>query len=79
VEENHLTNTKKLFAQRLKKIRADKKLSQEQLGESLGYRNARSDISNIEAGRMLPSLEKVIKLAYDYDVSIDYLIGRKED
>lgn len=35
-----------------------------------------SQLSNYEAGKMLPSLLAIIALADLYDVSIDYLVGR---
>ncbi|MBC7474763.1 MAG: helix-turn-helix transcriptional regulator [Candidatus Sericytochromatia bacterium] len=70
--------SKKEFGERLKKIRNEGSLSQEQLGKTLGYKNPRSDISNLENGRKYPSVDKLIKLAESLPVSIDYLLlGKK--
>jgi len=70
---------KKDFGNRLKKIRKLKRLSQKELGTFLGYKNPRSDISNIENGRRYPSIEKLIYLSEKLLVSIDYLLLGKEN
>jgi transcriptional regulator with XRE-family HTH domain len=77
MEKNNKAS-KKEFGERLKKIRSEINLSQEQLGKTLGYKNPRSDISNLENGRKYPSVDKLICLAESLPVSIDYLLlGRK--
>lgn len=76
--EKKKKNSKDEFGNRLKKVRSKKNLSQEELGNILGYKNPRSDISNLENGRKYPSIDKLICLAESLPVSIDYLLlGRK--
>ena len=78
MEEIEIQKIKILFGERLKEFREKNNLSQSYLGKALGYRNPRSDISNIEHGRMLPSAEKLILLLYQFNLSLDYLLGKDE-
>lgn len=61
------------FAGNLKKLRKQKKISQEKLGAILGYYP--SAIANYESGRNIPSMENLIKLASVLEVSLDELVG----
>lgn len=65
------------ISERLRVLRAEKKLSQQAVAEMAhmslrGYRN-------IENGDSAPSLESIVQLADLFGVSIDYLIGRSEE
>lgn len=62
-----------LFAQRLKELRKEKKLTQAELSKKLehGY----MVIANYESGRNEPSLADLIAICRILDVSSDYLIG----
>ena len=62
------------FAQRLRKIRKDRNLSQKKLAEKLGY--ARTTIANYEQNTRVPSLETISEIADYFKVSLDYLFGR---
>ena len=64
-----------LFAHRVKKLRRQKKLSQQELGEVLGINQGA--ISAIESGRRTTTVEKLILLAKFFEVSTDYLLGAK--
>ena len=66
-----------LFAHRVKKLRRQKKLSQQDLGEVLGINQGA--ISAIESGRRTTTVEKLILLAKFFDVSTDYLLGLKDE
>ena len=61
------------FGNRLKSLRMQKALSQEQLADRLGV--TRSLINAYETSRRFPSLDMLIKLAYSFNVSTDYLLG----
>ena len=66
------------FAIRLKKLREEKNIRQEDLAYILNI--SRQAISNYEQGTRLPKDEKILILIADYfNVSIDYLLGRDLD
>jgi len=58
---------------RLQKLRKDKGLTQEALGNALGV--SKSSICCYEKGNRTPSLENLIDLMYLFNVSADYLLG----
>jgi transcriptional regulator with XRE-family HTH domain len=64
----------KMFQKRLKELRKEKKLSQEELGEVINVSGR--TISYFEAGERTPSPEILSKLADIFKVSVDYLLGR---
>lgn len=61
----------------LKKLRAENKLSQEQLAEKLGL--SRQSISKWEQGASTPDIENFAKLAEIYGVSVDSLLKGEPD
>lgn len=61
------------FGLRLRKLREDKKLSQEALSRKLKI--SKSVISGYENNVKMPSLNTLINLALIFNVSTDYLIG----
>ncbi|MDD4154739.1 MAG: helix-turn-helix transcriptional regulator [Bacilli bacterium] len=62
------------FAQRLKELRTESKLSQAKLAERL--KMSQSGLSNWETGDNQPDTGSLIKLADIFEVTVDYLIGR---
>ena len=66
-----------LFAFRVKKLRKQRKLSQQELGDKLGLKQ--TTISGIESGARTTTIEKLILLAKFFDVSTDYLLGLKDE
>ena len=65
-----------LFSFRVKMLRRQRKLNQQQLGEALGL--TQTAVSNIENGARGTTIEKLILLAKFFDVSTDYLLGLKD-
>lgn len=61
------------FGEKVKKLRHEKDLTQQQLAELLGV--AVSAISSYESGNRYPSYEVLISLARIFHVSTDYLLG----
>ena len=61
------------FGNRLRKLRKDRKLTQQQLAELLGVKN--SVISFYEVGERIPSPDILRKLALALHVTADYLLG----
>ena len=64
------------FADRLKILRKNKKLTQVQLAKILDV--DQSLISYYEKKKKVPELKMLYKIASYFDVSIDYLLGSKE-
>ena len=63
-----------IFTERLKELRKNKGLKQQEIAELLGVkRNAYSDWEN---GKTEPSFENLIKLADLLEVTLDWLFGR---
>jgi transcriptional regulator with XRE-family HTH domain len=61
-----------IFGQKLRKLRENKGLSQQQLAEKLGY-VTNSYISDVEKGTFIPSEEKLKKIAKALKVSFSKL------
>ena len=66
---------KNLFSVRLKELRLQHGFSQEELAEKIGIK--RNSYSDWENGKCKPNYEKLEKLADFFDVSLDWLFGRK--
>lgn len=62
------------FPQRLKELRIDAGLSQQQLAKNTGI--SQTALANWELNQRTPNLDLVIVLADYFNVSIDYLAGR---
>ncbi len=60
--------------QRIKKLRKKKKVSQQELSETLGYKTY-TTVSKWESGTSLPPGKEIIRLADFFNVSTDYLLG----
>lgn len=65
------------LAVRLKQLRLDKQLRQEQVARLVGV--SKGAISAYETDIRQPSYEVLIRLANLYRVSVDYLLGRTDD
>ncbi|MBQ8459390.1 helix-turn-helix transcriptional regulator [bacterium] len=61
------------IGKKIKELRIQKSLTQEQLAKRLWVTKAL--ISAYETGSRFPSLEVLVQLAYTFNVSIDYLLG----
>ena len=61
------------FGNRLKNLRLQKNLTQEQVATRLGITKAM--ISAYELSTRYPSIDMLIKIAQSYNVSTDYLLG----
>jgi transcriptional regulator with XRE-family HTH domain len=69
-------NLTKKLSKSLKELREQYKFTQKQVAEKLGV--VYQTYQSYELGINLPSLENFVKLADLYDVSLDFLLGRKE-
>lgn len=66
----------KVFNERLKELRNEKELSQEELAKQSGL--SRSAVSAWESGTRVPSAAAIIVLAKFFGVSSDYLLGLED-
>lgn len=74
IEVDEMEN--KVFAERIKKLRIEKKLTQQELGNKFGLTS--TGVSYWESGKAIPSMEMINKLSDFFGVTIDYLIGKNE-
>lgn len=63
------------FPNRLRKLRDRKQMNRKALGECLGL--SKNIVGMYERGEKEPSLATLVKIADFFDVSTDYLLGRK--
>lgn len=61
------------MGKRLKELRTERKLTQQQLASQIGL--ATSAISSYESGNRYPSYEVLIKYSKIFHVTTDYLLG----
>ncbi len=66
------------FGEKLRTLRIRKGLTLKELAVALGY-VAHGHISELEAGKKLPTVEFVLKVATLFDVSIDVLLKDELD
>ena len=64
------------FIERLKELRVEKNLTQEQLANETGL--GRCAISIWEIGKRIPSAQAIIVLAQYFGVSTDFLLGLED-
>ena len=64
------------FIERLKELRTDKKLSQDQLAKATGL--SQSSIAYWESGKRIPSAQAILILANFFNVTTDYLLGKSD-
>lgn len=67
---------RKVFCERLKELRQEKKIGQVELAASIGV--SRGVISLWENGLREPTMGSLIALAEYFGVSLDFLVGLKE-
>ena len=67
----------KILGERIRTLRAEKKVGQNQLAQDINVSNA--SISYWENGRQEPSASALFKLANYFEVSVDYLLGITDD
>lgn len=66
---------RELFPQRLQALRENRRLSRRTLAELCGL--SKNMISLYERGEKAPSVDALVSLADFFEVSTDYLLGRK--
>ena len=66
-----------MFANILKTLRIENKLSQEELAKKIG--SNQRQISKWENGIIEPNINQLKAIADEFQISTDYLIGRSDD
>lgn len=66
-----------LIGEKIKELRKNSKITQEQLGNAIGV--SKMAISYFEKGKKSPGRESLEKIADYFQVTTDYLLGRSED
>ena len=66
-----------IFCERVKELRIEHNLTQKQLADKLQTTN--SSVCDWEKGRSQPDLQTLAKIAQFFQVSVDYLLGLKDD
>ncbi len=64
------------FSKIIKELRKQSGMTQKEVAEKLAIKT--QSYQSYETGITVPSLQKFIKLADLFDVSLDFLVGRKE-
>jgi len=64
------------FSDRLKQLRKEKEMSQEELGKIFG--TGKAAICNYEKNVRIPPADKIAEYANYFNVSIDYILGKSE-
>ncbi len=64
------------FAQRMKELRKERKLKQQQLADQFSIKLR--TYQGYEYGESYPEVAKLIVIADYFDVSLDYLVGRSD-
>ena len=77
MDSEFIKETYKLFAERLKFLRLEKKRTQSEAGDLLGL--SQSAYSKYELGEQKVTLHLMKKIAQCYNVSLDYLGGLTEE
>ena len=66
-----------VFAEQLKTLRKKNSLTQKELAEKVGVKQ--NSYANWENGNREPNIEMLVRIADYFDVSLDYLLGRKRE
>ena len=61
------------FGEKLRLLRKHRKMTLKELAEAIGY-TSHSYISEVETGKLQPSLELALKVSRLFDVSLDQLL-----
>lgn len=66
-------NVTKYFSERVKQLRIENKLTQQQLGDLVGL--SKQAINDIEKGRRLTTVDKALLIAHQFNTTVEYLCG----
>lgn len=69
--------SQQIFSNRVKNLRLSNNISQKQLGSVIGL--SLQAVSDIERCKRLTTIDKLVEMAYYFNVSTDYLLGVSDD
>ena len=67
-------STEQTFAAKLRGLRAERRMTQEELAASVGVSS--DSVSKWESGRYMPTLLTTVRIADVLNCSLDHLVGR---
>ena len=76
--DNNVEDVKKKIGLRIKQLRLESKLTQEELASKLTTVKGKSSIANYENGSNLPSDEAKLELCHIFNCSLDYLMCKTD-
>ena len=65
------------FSERLRLLRTESNLTQKNIATAIGI--SERGYIDLENGKSKPKYDNVVKLAYYFDIPLDYLVGRIDD
>ena len=68
-----------IFGERLKKLRVNRSMTQDELGLIFSPELSQSTIGTYERGMRQPSLENLVVISKYFNVSTDYLLGISDE
>lgn len=68
---------REIFAKRIAQLRKSRGVTLQELGDALGISN--QAVSFYEQGKQTPRFETLCAIADYFDVSLDYLAGRRDE
>lgn len=74
MKKDFIENAKPILAQRLKELRKEHNLTQQEVADKINI--SRPAYSQYEIGKKEPRLYTLIAIADFYKISVDYLLGR---
>lgn len=69
----------KEFGERLKKLRTNRHMTQEELGSIFNPPLSQSTIGTYENGKRQPTLENLVLISKHFNVTTDYLLGLSDE
>lgn len=67
----HKNNITKYFSERVKQLRVENNLTQQQSGDLVGL--SKQAINDIEKGRRLTTVDKALLIAHQFNTTVEYL------
>ncbi len=61
------------IGERIRQIRKDANVSQEKFAEII--ESSTQTVSNIETGKVIPNIQTLVNIAYNYNYSLDLIVG----
>lgn len=81
--DKNISETQRVFSQRIKRLRQERNLYAEDQGGAYGYAEmtkrfgkTEAAIRSWESGRTMPSADILVEIAFEFECTVDYLLGK---